>query len=96
MTQAELAKILGISTQTYNAWEKDISNVAIGKVKSIADFYGITIGEIFLPTDMKNIHVRIVKNMNICNGKEVEAIDNNTEVDEEKEKEIEEKCLERY
>lgn len=68
MTQAELAKLLGISTQTYNAWEKDISNVAIGKVKCIADFYGITIGEIFLPTDMKNIHIKITKDMNICNG----------------------------
>lgn len=39
MTQAELARALGVSPQTYNAWEKDISNVAIGKVMSIADFF---------------------------------------------------------
>lgn len=49
MTQAEVAENIGISTQTYNAWEKDVSNVAIGKVKALADFFGVTIGEIFLP-----------------------------------------------
>lgn len=49
MTQAEVAENIGISTQTYNAWEKDISNVAIGKVKALAEFFGVTIGEIFLP-----------------------------------------------
>ncbi len=49
MTQAEVAEEIGVSPQTYNAWEKDVSNVAIGKVKALADLYGVTIGEIFLP-----------------------------------------------
>lgn len=49
MTQAEVAEKIGISAQTYNAWEKDVSNVAIGKVRALADFFGVTIGEIFLP-----------------------------------------------
>ena len=49
MTQSEVAVEIGVSTQTYNAWEKDISNVAIGKVKALSDFFGVTIGEIFLP-----------------------------------------------
>lgn len=49
MTQAEVAENIGVSTQTYNAWEKDISNVAIGKVKALADLFEVTIGEIFLP-----------------------------------------------
>lgn len=49
MTQSEVAEIVGVSTQTYNAWEKDISNVAISKVKALADFFEVTIGEIFLP-----------------------------------------------
>lgn len=49
MTQAEVAENIGVSTQTYNAWEKDISNVAIGKVKALAEFFEVTIGEIFLP-----------------------------------------------
>lgn len=49
MTQSEIADIIGVSTQTYNAWERDVSNVAISKVKALADFFGVTIGEIFLP-----------------------------------------------
>ena len=48
-TQAEVAGDLGVSIQTYNAWEKDISRVAIGKVQAVADYYGVKIGEIFLP-----------------------------------------------
>lgn len=48
ITQAETAKNIGISVQTYNAWEQDISRVAVGKVKVLAEFFGVTIGEIFL------------------------------------------------
>lgn len=48
LTQAETAKNIGVSTQTYNSWEKDISKVAIGKVKVLANFFGVTVGEIFL------------------------------------------------
>lgn len=57
LTQAQSAEKLGVSTQTYNAWEKDISKVAIGKVNSIAKLYGVTIEEIFLPENVKNIHI---------------------------------------
>ncbi len=56
ITQAEAARELGISVQTYNAWEKDVSKVAVGKVKVLADFYNVTIGEIFFVVDVKNIH----------------------------------------
>ena len=38
MTQVEVAKEIGVSAQTYNAWEKDVSNVAIGKVQALANF----------------------------------------------------------
>ena len=57
-TQEQVAKDLGISVQTYNAWERDISNVAVSKVQAVADYFGVKIGQIFLPTHMKNIHVR--------------------------------------
>lgn len=57
MTQEQVAKELGISVQTYNAWERDVSNVAVSKVQAVADFFGVTIGQIFLPSYMKNIHV---------------------------------------
>lgn len=55
-TQAETARALGVSTQTYCAWEKDISNIAVGKVLALSRHFGVTLGEIFLPCDMKNIH----------------------------------------
>lgn len=46
-TQKETAEKLGVSTQTYNAWEKDVSNVAVSKVNAIAMLFGVTLGEIF-------------------------------------------------
>lgn len=45
-TQEEVARNLGISTQTYNAWEKDISNVGISKVYAVANYFGVKIDEI--------------------------------------------------
>lgn len=53
-TQNQVAQDLGISTQTYNAWEKDISNVAVSKVVRVADYFGVSIGDIFLPNNMNN------------------------------------------
>lgn len=46
-TQRETAKKLGISEQTYNAWEKDISHVAISKVNALAKLFNVKIGQIF-------------------------------------------------
>lgn len=57
-TQNQVAQDLGISTQTYNAWEKDISNVAVSKVVRVADYFGVSIGDIFLPNNMNNFHVQ--------------------------------------
>lgn len=45
-TQIEVAKELGISYQTYNAWEQDISNVGVSKVYALAKYFGVTIDEI--------------------------------------------------
>ncbi len=47
-TQEEVAKELGISTQTYNAWERDISNVAVSKVYAVAEYFGVTIDDIYI------------------------------------------------
>ena len=46
-TQAQTAEKLGISTQTYNAWEKDISNVGISKVQALAELFGVSLSQIF-------------------------------------------------
>ena len=45
-TQAEAAEALGISVQTYCAWEQDISNVAISKVIRVAEHFGVALSEI--------------------------------------------------
>lgn len=47
-TQAETAGYLGISPQTYNAWEKDISNVAVSKVQAVADLFEVRLDQIKL------------------------------------------------
>lgn len=47
-TQAEAAEKLGVSTQTYNAWEKNLSNVKISRVLSIAKLYGVQLSELKL------------------------------------------------
>lgn len=57
-TQNQVAQDLGISVQTYNAWERDISNVAVSKVLKVADYFGVSIGDIFLPNNMNNFHVQ--------------------------------------
>lgn len=46
-TQRETAQKLGISEQTYNAWEKDVSHVAISKVAALASLFDVKIGQIF-------------------------------------------------
>lgn len=45
-TQAQSAAALGVSPQTYNAWEKNISNVAIAKVYKVAAHFGVAVSEI--------------------------------------------------
>lgn len=47
-TQEDVAKALGISVQTYNAWEKSISNVGVSKVLALANHFGVNLTEIFL------------------------------------------------
>ena len=47
-TQEQTARNLGISPTTYNAWEKDISNVAVSKVYAVASYFGVNISDIEL------------------------------------------------
>ena len=53
-TQSEVAGKLGISTQTYNAWERDISRVAVSKVQAVADLYGVRLNQIFFAGSHEN------------------------------------------
>ena len=42
----DVAKAIGVSTTTYNAWEKDLSNVAISKVAALSEHFGVSLSEI--------------------------------------------------
>jgi transcriptional regulator with XRE-family HTH domain len=46
VTQKQAAQALGLSVSTYNAWERNISRVAIGKVAELAEYYGVKLEEI--------------------------------------------------
>ena len=60
MTQAEIARELGISLTTYNAWEKDVSGVAAGKVRDLARYHGVKMDQIFFTPqhESNSINVR--------------------------------------
>lgn len=47
-TQEETARKVGVSTQTYCAWEKDVSNVGVSKVQALADLFGVPLSQIKL------------------------------------------------
>lgn len=53
-TQEEVAHDLGVSTQTYCAWEKDISNVAVSKVQAVANYYGVRLTQIFFTPQLES------------------------------------------
>lgn len=46
-TQADMAKMLGISLQTYNDWENNFHKVAMQKGKKVAELLGVGLGDIF-------------------------------------------------
>lgn len=45
-TQADVAKAVGVSTTTYNAWEKDLSNVSIRKVVALCEHFNVSLNDI--------------------------------------------------
>ena len=47
--------------QTYNAWEKDISNVAVSKVNAVAILFGVTLDQIFFAQGHENNSCRSKK-----------------------------------
>ncbi|MDD4371897.1 MAG: helix-turn-helix transcriptional regulator [Anaerostipes sp.] len=53
-TQRRTAQELGVSEQTYNAWEKDISNIAVSKVSAVAKLFGVTLDQIFFTKEHEN------------------------------------------
>ena len=46
-TQEETAKKLGVSLQTYNAWEQDFGKVKISSAYAVANLFHVGIDDIF-------------------------------------------------
>jgi DNA-binding XRE family transcriptional regulator len=47
ITQKEAAKLLGISTQSYNRWENDFGVVKVRDAIGVANLYGVSLNDIF-------------------------------------------------
>lgn len=56
-TQKQTAEAIGVSVQTYNTWEKSISNVSVSKVNALASHFGVKLSQIFFKLNMNSIHV---------------------------------------
>lgn len=49
LSQETVATALGISSATYSNWEQHPAKLPLPKLAMLADYFGVQIGEIFLP-----------------------------------------------
>ena len=49
LSQETVATALGISPAAYSNWEQDPAKLPLPKLALLADYFGVQIGEIFLP-----------------------------------------------
>lgn len=54
LTQRQTAKLLGISMQTYNAWEQDFGKVKSINASKVAALFGVTVDEIFFEDKLES------------------------------------------
>lgn len=54
LSQLETAKKLGVSVQTYNAWEADFGMVKARNAIKIANLFGVKVDDIFFDIELKN------------------------------------------
>ncbi|MBR5571947.1 MAG: helix-turn-helix transcriptional regulator [Oscillospiraceae bacterium] len=53
LSQAELADALNVSRQSVSLWENGSTVPALDKLQFLAEFYGVTIDELFYPVEKK-------------------------------------------
>lgn len=53
LSQLELAEVLNVSRQSVSLWENGSTTPALDKLQFLAEFYGITIDELFYPVEEK-------------------------------------------
>ena len=54
LTQTEIANKLGISVQTYGAWENDFGIVKARNAVKVANFFGVKVDDIFFDIKLEN------------------------------------------
>lgn len=54
MNQSEVAKELGVSVQTYGAWEADFGIVKARNAVKVARFFGVKVDDIFFNIELEN------------------------------------------
>ena len=54
LSQLETAKKLGVSVQTYNAWEADFGMVKARNAIKIANLFGVKVDDIFFNIEREN------------------------------------------
>lgn len=54
MTQEMAAEKLGVSTQTYNAWEQDFGRVKTRNANKVAKLFDVKLDEIFFTSELEN------------------------------------------
>ena len=57
-TQEETAKRLGVSIQTYNAWENDFGKVKASSAAAVAKLFDVKIDEIFFDSQLEKNSIR--------------------------------------
>ncbi len=51
--QEQMAKVIGVAPNTYNFKENGKTSLSLDEAKKIADYFGITIDELFFNNDVR-------------------------------------------
>lgn len=54
LSQSETAEKLGVSAQTYNAWEADFGMVKVRNAVKVANLFGVKVDDIFFDIELEN------------------------------------------
>lgn len=54
LSQLETAEKLGVSVQTYNAWEADFGMVKARNAVKVANLFGVKVDDIFFDIELEN------------------------------------------
>ncbi len=54
LSQSETAEKLGVSVQTYNAWEADFGMVKARNAVKVANLFGVKVDDIFFNIKLEN------------------------------------------